>query len=232
LVVDAAPSVGGPWASHRIFLGLKTNNLLGTYETPDFVMDGDRFGIVQGEHIPAEKVLDYLRAFAHESGISHCVRLDTKVETIEKTDGHWKLYLSSTLANSDGNDSRSSINTAKLIIAVGLVNEPAMPCYPTSPDFAPMVIHSKDFPAHFSDIAKAGAHTLVIGGAKSAWDVAYACATQPDSTVTMLIRPSGNGPMWMSPPYVTPLGLWLEKLVFTRFFWVHVALSVGRDVEF
>jgi hypothetical protein len=177
-------------------------------------MDSDKFGVAKGEHIPAEKVLDYLHAFADDAGISNCILPGTKVETIEKTDEYWVLHCSWP----DGDRIVLSISTAKLIIAVGLVNEPAMPRYPTSPTFAPMVIHSKDFPAHFSDIAKAGKHTLVIGGAKSAWDIAYACATQPSSTVTMLIRPSGNGPVWMSPPYVTPLELWLEKLVFTRFF--------------
>jgi hypothetical protein len=34
----------------------------------------------------------------------------------------------------------------------------------------------------------------------------------------MLIRPSGKGPIWMSPPFVTPFKQQLEKLVFTRFF--------------
>jgi hypothetical protein len=57
-------------------------------------MDGDRFGVAKGEHIPAEKVLAYLRAFADDSGISNCILLDTKVDTIEKTDEYWTLHCS------------------------------------------------------------------------------------------------------------------------------------------
>jgi len=179
-------------------------------------MDEAKFGVNKGEHVPAEKVLEYMRAFVEAEGILDYVRLNTKVEVVERADGCWKLHCRSTLVDVDA--TTFMINSAKLIISVGLANKPSMPRYPTSTRFEPKVIHSKDFPAHFSDIAKAGNHTLVIGGSKSAWDIAYACATQPESIATMLIRPSGNGPVWMSPPYVTPLGLWLEKLVFTRFF--------------
>jgi hypothetical protein len=179
-------------------------------------MDEAKFDVKKGEHLPAERVLEYLRAFGEESGISDYVRLNTKVDVIEKVDGCWNLHCSSTPPN--GDKTEFVINTAKLIISVGLTNKHFIPRYPTSPSFAPKVLHSKDFAAHFSEVAKADKHTLVIGGGKSAWDIAYACAIQPRSTATMLIRPSGNGPVWMSPPYVTPLGLWLEKLVFTRFF--------------
>ncbi|KAF2685697.1 flavin-binding monooxygenase-like protein-like protein [Lentithecium fluviatile CBS 122367] len=216
LVTEAASSIGGPWAKHRIFPGLKTNNLWGTYQIPDFPMDEERFGVRKGEHVPAKKVAEYLSAFLEETGISNCVRLNTKVEIVEKTGGGWTLYCKSNMPDAD--ETTLMINTAKLIISVGLANQPCMPHYPTSPSFAPKVVHSKDFPPHFPNIARPGTHTLVVGAGKSAWDIAYACATQPSSTATMLIRPSGNGPVWMSPPYVTPLGLWLEKLVFTRFF--------------
>jgi hypothetical protein len=195
---------------------LKTNNLFGTYEIPDFPMDKVRFGVEKGEHVPAEKVSEYLRAFVKEAGISDCVRLNTKVEVIERTEGGWKLACKSTTPDTDA--TVFVVNTAKLIVSIGLANQPSIPHYPTSRNFAPKVIHSYDFPTHFSNIVKSGTHTLVVGAGKSAWDIAYACATQPNSTSTMLIRPSGNGPVWMSPPHVTPLGLWLEKLVFTRFF--------------
>ncbi|KAF2789745.1 flavin-binding monooxygenase-like protein-like protein [Melanomma pulvis-pyrius CBS 109.77] len=213
LILDSASSIGGPWAPSRIFPGLKTNNLWGTYENPDFPMDEVRFGVKKGEHVPAAKVAEYLGAMVEKNGIKDCVRLNTRVEVVEQVDEGWVLHCSITT------DARSfKIGTAKLILSTGVTNQPSMPRYPTSPDFEPKVIHTNDFPAHYSAIVEPGTHTLIIGGGKSAWDIAYACATQPSSTATMLIRSSGNGPVWMSPPYVTPLGLWLEKLVFTRFF--------------
>ncbi|KAF2008204.1 FAD/NAD(P)-binding domain-containing protein [Amniculicola lignicola CBS 123094] len=216
LVVDAGPFIGGPWAPHRIFPGLKTNNLWGTYESPDYPMDEKRFGVKKNEHVPAEKVTDYMNAMVNDSGINGFIRVNTKVETITQTPAGWKLHCVSTAPKASARS--YTINTAKLILSIGLTNRPSMPRYPSSPEFKSEVIHSKDFPSRFSSIVRPYTHTLVVGAGKSAWDVAYACATQPGSTATMLIRPSGNGPAYMSPTHVTPLGLWLEKLVFTRFF--------------
>ncbi|KAF2707348.1 flavin-binding monooxygenase-like protein-like protein [Pleomassaria siparia CBS 279.74] len=215
LVLDSAPSIGGPWAPQRIFPGLKTNNLWGTYENPDFPMDEHKFGVKKGEHVPAAKISEYLEAMVDENGIREYLRLNTKVEVVEQVSEGWVLHCTFT---NESTTSTYKVNTAKLVLSTGLTNKPSMPQIPTSPNFQPMVIHTNDFPAHFNTIVKPNTNTLVIGGGKSAWDVTYACATQPSSTATMLIRPSGAGPVWMSPPYVTPLGLWLEKLVLTRFF--------------
>jgi hypothetical protein len=181
------------------------------YEHPDFPMDEQRFGVKKGEHIPAETMLKYLQAFTNENGIEQFLRLNTWVDLIKKHGEEWKLQCTSA-------SKKLEICTKKLVIAVGNTNEPSMPQYHTSSTFQPPVIHSKDFPAQYSSIVKPGKHTLVIGAAKSAWDVAYACATQPDATVTLLIRPSGSGPAYVAPSHVTPFTLWLEKLVFTRFF--------------
>ncbi|KAH7394161.1 flavin-binding monooxygenase-like protein-like protein [Phaeosphaeria sp. MPI-PUGE-AT-0046c] len=211
LILDGNPCIGGTWASHRIFPGLKTNNLLGMFEHPDFPMDEARFAVKKGEHIPAGKMLEYLQAFVEQSGISGFIRLKTSVQVVEKVEDGWKLQC---LSSSDGKT--SSLTTPKLVIAVGNTNKPKMPRYEASPAFESPILHSRDFPAQFQAIVKPDAHTLVVGGGKSALDVAYACAQQANATVTMLIRPSGIGPHWVSPSHVTPFGLWLEKLVFTR----------------
>lgn len=218
LIVDASRSVGGPWAPARSFPGLKTNNLWGMYEHPDFPMHEDTFGVKRGEHIPAEKMLDYVRAFIDWSGIGPFLKLRTRVEVIEKDSDGWSLSCVS--EKETGGTTALQIRTPKLIIAVGNHNKPFTPQYPTSPSFKPIVMHSRDFPRHYQNVIKPNTHTLIIGSSKSAWDVAYACATEPSSTstATVLIRPSGNGPMWMTTSHVTPLTLWLEKLVFTRFF--------------
>ncbi|KAJ4365884.1 hypothetical protein N0V83_008506 [Neocucurbitaria cava] len=222
LILDSSPTIGGPWAPHRIFPGLNTNNLWGMYEHPDFPMDSEKFGVKKGEHVPAQKMFEYLQAFAEWAGITKFLRLSTAVEVIERDGENWALHCKSwASSSSESESSKLLLRTKKLIIAVGATNKPFMPRYPTSPSFTPPIIHSKDFPAHFNAIVKPNTHTLIIGSGKSAWDIAYASATataDPSSTATLLIRPSGNGPMWMTPSHVTPLTLWLEKLVFTRFF--------------
>ena len=176
-------------------------------------MDETRFGVIPDEHIPAEKVYEYWKSVAEDGGISPFIRLSTKVEVAEKIGGGWSLQCRET----NGSGRGYTVRTPRLIISTGLTNRPSIPKYPTSPGFTPPVIHSNDFPAHFNEIVKPDTHTLVIGGAKSAWDIAYACCTQPGSTATMLIRPSGKGPVWMAPAKVTPLKILLEKLVLTRF---------------
>jgi cation diffusion facilitator CzcD-associated flavoprotein CzcO len=216
LILDSAPSIGGPWAPHRVFPGLRTNNLWGMYEHPDFPMDEKRFMVKRGEHIPAARMFDYLCAFAKWADIEKFFRGRTDVEVIEQDkDGEgWMLRCAPTVLDKKG----AEIKAKKLVIAVGNTNKPLLPHYETSTTFQPMVVHTAEFPEHYPVIAKPDKHTVIVGSGKSAWDVAYACASQPSATATILIRPDGNGPVWMTPSHVTPLGLWLEKLVHTRFF--------------
>ncbi|KAI4930657.1 uncharacterized protein J4E92_004489 [Alternaria infectoria] len=216
LILDSAPSIGGPWAPNRVFPGLRTNNLWGMYEHPDFPMDEERFMVKRGEHIPAAKMFDYLCAFMKWANVEQFVRGRTTVEIIERdedADG-WVLHCAASPLNRKG----TQIKAKKLVIAVGTTNKPLLPDYQTSTNFRSLVIHAADFPEHHEVVAKPSKHTVIVGSGKSAWDVAYACASQPSATATLLIRPDGNGPVWMTPSHVTPLGLWLEKLVHTRFF--------------
>ena len=185
LLLESAPSIGGPWAPHRIFPGLKTNNLWGTLENPDLPMHQERFGVKEGEHLPAKKVTEYLQALIEENGIGDFIRLNTKVEVIEKTASGWKLCCHRTASESDTKS--YDISTPKLILSIGLHNQPVMPQYLTSPTFTSPIVHSAQFASHFDKIVKPASHTLVVGGGKSAWDIAYACATQPGSTATMAL---------------------------------------------
>ncbi|EUC40661.1 hypothetical protein COCMIDRAFT_9508 [Bipolaris oryzae ATCC 44560] len=220
LILDSAPSIGGPWAPERVFPGLKTNNLWGMYEHPDFPMDQKRFGVQQGAHIDAPKMYDYLCAFVEWADIKQFIRLNTSVEVLEQEQGDeeesWILRCVS--SSSSAEKKETVIRAKKVIVATGNTNKPLLPAYPTSPTFFSPVIHTRDFPAHYAEIVRPQTHTVVVGSGKSAWDVAYACATQPSSSATLLVRQDGNGPVWMTPSHVTPFGMWLEKLVHTRFF--------------
>lgn len=209
VIVDSAPSIGGTWGSDRIFSGLKTNNQLGTLEHPDFPMD-EKFGVQPGEHIPAETMLAYLNAFVDWSGIWNFLNLNTAVEYVQREDQGWIVQCIG--------EQRIQFRAKRLVLASGHTNKPHLPAIPKSAEFRPPTVHSKHFAEQHSVIVQPAKHTLIVGGGKSAWDAAYACAIQPDSRVTVLIRPSGHGPVWMTPSHVTPARLWLEKLVFTRFF--------------
>lgn len=113
-------------------------------------------------------------------------------------------------------------------MATGLTTEPNVPELVGASTFGAPIVHSVDF-ARQSDIVKTAEKVVVLGGAKSAWDIAYAFAIA-DTQVDMVVRRSGKGPTWMAPTYVTPLKKALEKLVTTRFLtWMSPCIWGAED---
>ncbi|KAL6249321.1 hypothetical protein RBB50_003174 [Rhinocladiella similis] len=220
-VLETNSSVGGVWAEDRLYPGLKSNNMLGTYEYPDFPMDGATYGVKPGQHIPGTVLHQYLTDYAKKFGVYARIRFNTKVTSAEPSEhGAWLLRTSP----AEGNIFQSK----KLIIATGLTSEPYVPKLPGMQDFKGQMFHVRDF-AGKADTLKKAKNVVVVGGAKSAWDVAYAYA-EAGAQVDMVIRKSGHGPVWMAPPYVTPLKKWLEKLVHTRFLtWLSPCIWGDED---
>ncbi|EXJ95997.1 hypothetical protein A1O1_01123 [Capronia coronata CBS 617.96] len=207
VVLEANASVGGVWAEDRLYPGLKSNNMLGTYEYPDYPMDEARYGVKPGQHIPGTVLHRYLTDYAKRFGVYSRTRFNTKVDSVTATeDGGWLLKTSSS--------ENPTLRTKKLIVATGLTSQPYVPQLPGMQEYQGSLFHVRDFAKHATTLNEAK-HAVVIGGAKSAWDVAYAYA-EAGVPVDMVIRKSGHGPVWMAPPYVTPLKKWLEKLVHTR----------------
>lgn len=212
LVLDSAPSVGGVWGRDRLYPGLKSNNMLGTYEYSDFPMDTAIFGVSPGEHIPGPVLHKYLTSYAEHFGVYSRIRFNTRVEAAEESSEvqGWVLGVANSVTGE-----KALLNAKKLIVATGLTSESYVPTFVGQENFGSPIFHSKDF-ADRADSLKTAQSVAVLGGAKSAWDASYAYATAGVS-VDMIIRQSGRGPVWMAPPYVTPLKKWLEKLVHTRF---------------
>jgi len=210
VILDSAQSIGGVWATERLYPGLKTNNMLGTYEYPDFPMDEKTFGVKPGEFIPGPVVHRYLDAFAERFNLKHRIQFGTKVVSAIKGVDGWELCLSA-----EGLES-PRLTAQKLVLATGNTSEPQLPAFPGAETFTAPMFHVKDLAARI-DTIPSPREIVVIGGTKSAWDAAHAFAhVDGNQTVHMVIRQSGHGPIWMAPPRVTPFNLWLEKLVHTR----------------
>ncbi|KAJ6151337.1 hypothetical protein N7470_007931 [Penicillium chermesinum] len=205
LLLEAADSIGGEWAKHRLYSGLKTNNMLGTYEFSDFPMDEETFGVQAGQHIPGDMVQRYMEEYAKHFGFSQLIRVRHQVESAKKNlDGTWQLTVL--------HDSKSkTLDTKKLIVATGITSQAYLPTFMGQESFDAPIFHCRDLRQHEFQILQTGQRVTVFGGTKSAWDAAYACATS-GMKVDWVIRESGHGPIWMAPPYVTPLKKWLEKL--------------------
>ncbi|KAL2128956.1 hypothetical protein VTI74DRAFT_8410 [Chaetomium olivicolor] len=209
-ILDSGSTIGGVWSQGRQYPGLKTNNMLGTFEYPDFPMDSETFGVKPGEHMSGEVMHRYLKRYAERFGIMEKIRLQTAVliaERQEGAEGGWNLTV-----EKDG--VKSQIFAQKLVMASGLTSEPFLPHIEGQEEFGVPIFHSKDF-AKYADTLDSAKSVTVFGGTKSAWDVVYAYASR-GIKVDWVIRESGHGPSWMAPPYVTPLKKWLEKLVHTR----------------
>lgn len=216
VILDSALSVGGTWAKERLYPGLKTNNMLGTYEYPDFPMDPKIFGVQPGQHIPGSVCHQYLSAYVERFGIADKIRYESRVLSAEhQEDGGWVLTVLKGQQQGEGAAEETKLKARKLVVATGLTSEPFRPQIEGEESFGGLIFHSKDFLKHADTLKDTSKRITVFGGTKSGWDVVYAYARQ-GFTVDWVIRSSGHGPSWMAPPYVTPLKKWLEKLVTTR----------------
>ncbi|RJE25980.1 Flavin-binding monooxygenase [Aspergillus sclerotialis] len=207
-VVESASSCGGTWAEHRLYPGLKSNNMVGSYEYPDFPMSEAIYGVKPNDHIPAATLHQYLTDYAKHFDVFNRIAFNSSVDTIEKErDSGWRVHILS-------KQGPAVIETKRLVLATGLTSLPNIPTYPGQESFNAPFFHAKDFCSR-ADTLASSKNVTVIGGAKSAYDVSFAYV-QAGVTVDLIIRPDGNGPVWLSPPFVTPLKRKMEELLHTR----------------
>lgn len=170
-VIESQSSLGGTWADERLYPDVKSNNLLGTYEYPDFPMDAEKFGIKAGQYIPGNVINAYLKAYATHFDIHDLIRLQTKVLVAEhQDDGGWVL----TTVNAKQEE--STLSARRIIIATGLTSEAYVPRFVGQETFGGPVFHGKYFLQNRETLHTAKTVT-VFGGTKFAWDAVYSYAT-------------------------------------------------------
>ncbi|KIX04984.1 uncharacterized protein Z518_05856 [Rhinocladiella mackenziei CBS 650.93] len=214
LILDSSNSIGGTWAQERLYPGLKTNNIFGSYEFGDFPMTPEKYGLEPMQHIPGNVVHDYLYQIAAKFNLLSRIRLQTKVDAAElQESGEWLLRLCTAGAQ---NRQIPSVMAKKVVIATGLTSEPFIPNYVGRESFAGNFLHSRNLKDHEHDI-RTSREVVVVGANKSAWDVCYFAATS-GAHVNMVIRPGGGGPSWVWPAVFSPIKLSIQRLANTRFF--------------
>ncbi|ATY59099.1 Flavin monooxygenase [Cordyceps militaris] len=215
VIYESRPCLGGAWSEERLYPNLKTNNLLGTFEYPDFPLDAAQLEPPK-DHIPGETVNAYLKAYAARFGIDRFLQFSTKVVVAEHQEqGGWVLTLETEQDNTDGTPAlQTKVFTRRLITATGLVSDPILPSFTGQATFGGPIFHAKDF-AQYAETLQTAKSATVYGVGKSAWDVAYSYAIN-GVPVNWVIRASGHGLGWVSTSRVSPFKLWLEKLAHTR----------------
>ncbi|WPH03954.1 dimethylaniline monooxygenase (N-oxide forming) [Acrodontium crateriforme] len=206
-IFESSETPGGTWSKDRLYPGLKSNNMIGTYEYPDFPMLESRYGVKPNTHIPGSVLYQYLTDFAQHFDLYSKIQFCTKVDSIEPAEAGWKLSVI-------GPSSEKTVITKKLILATGLTSTPNMPIYNGQEKLGVPLFHAKEFCAR-AETLKQVKNTVVVGGGKSAFDVAYA-QVQAGSTVDLVIRDNGHGPVWIAPAFVTPFKKRLDQLLVIR----------------
>jgi dimethylaniline monooxygenase (N-oxide forming) len=146
-------------------------------------------------HFPARYFTQYLEDYVDEhvydgKTLRSRIRLCKRVERVSKVDGIWSVQ-------TVGGD---TFTAGKLVDAVGLTSELSIPEIPGRETFRGMQIHHKDF-GQSKLLDSSDIHSIVVlGGSKSAADVAYAAA-KAGKKVQWIIRKSGTGPPWFVPVY-------------------------------
>ncbi|KAF2649145.1 flavin-binding monooxygenase-like protein [Lophiostoma macrostomum CBS 122681] len=210
LVVDKDASLGGVWSKQRLYPGLHTNNHLKTFEFSDFPMSTEGFDPAN-DHIPGEKVNQYLHAYAEKFDLLKHLRFNCNIASaIDEGDDGWILNI----LTQKGSRKMASLRAAKLIVATGLTSQPFMPRLQGKASFRAPIYHSSEF-ARANDGLGPYENVVLLSGAKFSWDVACAYASA-GVQVDWIIRESGHGPCWMTPNRLTPLRVIPELLLQTR----------------
>jgi cation diffusion facilitator CzcD-associated flavoprotein CzcO len=170
-------------------------------------MSREIYGVRENDHIPAATLHKYLTDYSKHFGVFPRIAFNTSVDTIEKEKEGWRIHTRS----DHGSD---VLETKRVILATGLTSSPNIPTYPGQAVFNKPFFHAKDFRSR-ADTLEGSKNVTVVGGAKSAFDVSFAYV-QAGATVDLIIRPEGNGPVWLCPPFVTPLKQKMEELLHTR----------------
>lgn len=160
-----------------MYPGLKTNNMLGTYQYSDFPMDTATYGIKPGEHISGEVVHRYLKDYAQKVGIYSKIQFETKVLSAEQVSGSgWLLTVKKGFSDKDALKT-NEVLAKKLIVATGVTSDPFLPRFSGSESFGAPLFHTSDLNEHAGTLESAKT-VAVFGGTKSAWDAVYAYATR------------------------------------------------------
>jgi dimethylaniline monooxygenase (N-oxide forming) len=138
---------------------------------------------------PAKYTTRYLETYVDDhiyngQSIRNRILFNTPVDRVEKDeDGHWIITSKDTCL----------FRVKKLIDATGMTSQPHIPLIPGSERFRGQSLHHKDFGQSTFLQDETKKNVVVLGGAKSAADVAYASA-KAGKTVSWVIRKDGNGP--------------------------------------
>jgi dimethylaniline monooxygenase (N-oxide forming) len=147
------------------------------------------------DFFPAKFVTKYLEDYVDNhvyagKSLRERIEFNTTVQSVRQN-RDTGLWMAST-------DKPSILSTPKLMICAGLTSIPNMPSLPGQDSFTGRIMHHRDFGSSPILVDPEVKHIAILGGAKSAADLAYAAATA-GKQVSWIIRWRGCGPGGLLP---------------------------------
>lgn len=211
LALDADSGPGGVWSRSRLYPGFNAQTgarLSGFPDVPFKVPDGEPMfhDLFEARHL-SRYFEEYLAKKVGDDGraLGERFRFEVWVERAWNEGGMWKV--TGKAKGVEGGEEPLDLCAKKLIVATGVYTVPFVPELPGREQFAGPILHQKDFGKSkilTPDEPNIEKHSkiTVLGGSKSAADIAYAAATDANHfrEVTWIIRTSSTGPLMMTHP--------------------------------
>lgn len=186
VILDDGKSIGGVWSREKIYPNLYAQVGFGMFEYSFRPMRKEN--VTEDRYISGETVHNYLNDFAKDSDLIRRIRLETRVEKVEKlSTRRWKLHVAHA----------APVVCQKLIYASGPTSHPVIPHWPKK-SFNRPIIHSSEVGTSMETLRGIDRAT-VVGAAKSSYDTVYLLLAAGKS-VDWIIREDGSGPLAITPP--------------------------------
>ena len=201
LTATQKTTVGGVWAAECCYAGLKTQNIVGSYEFSDFPMVS-QYGLSPGQHIPGILMHKYLKDYAKHHDIVRRIMFRTRVVEIEKLDdGTWKVRV--VMQNVNGTSKETLYGCEKLVAGTGLSSVPNPISIPGMESFHRTILSASQLTETAPAQVKVPAikTVTVLVGSKTSYDSVFSLASA-GKKVEWVIRKSGRGSLWMTPEYI------------------------------
>ncbi|BAZ31564.1 dimethylaniline monooxygenase [Cylindrospermum sp. NIES-4074] len=220
-VFEKQAGLGGVWEKSRTYPGLSTQSIGKTYCFSDFPMPAS-----YPEWPTAENIRNYLESYTRHFGISEKIRFQTNVTDVSRTTGSrpgWVVTVR--VKYPHGNEIEEKHEFDFVVVCNGTASSTRLPSLPGKDEFTAsggQVLHSTEF--NDTSIIE-GKRVVVLGGGKSACDIATVAANQAQEC-SLVFRT----PMWMLPKFF--LGLVnMKYILLTRFSEVWFPYRQMRGAE-
>jgi putative flavoprotein involved in K+ transport len=169
VVLERGEGIGTSWRGRYDRLRLNTCRWTST-------LPGSRYPRGTGLFPSRDEMVSYLEEYARRNGID--VRLGTRVESIESSDGRWSLRTTA-----------GECEARQVVIATGHQHTPQIPRWPGREMYGGRLLHAAEYrrPAEFQ-----GSDVLVVGPGCSGMEIAYDLAEGGAERVWISVRTQPN----------------------------------------